>query len=188
MTDPQSGAAAPRRNRRPARTLAAVAATLRATAAATVAAAVAAAVLLLAAGPARADDFRTGDVVIKHPYAAATRAGAKNGAVYLMSLETAGSTPDRLIRASSPASAKVELHTMSMAGDVMRMREVESIPVTPGQPLVMKPGTGYHLMLIDLKAPLKEDDAVELTLEFERAGRIEITAPVHEVAATGHKH
>ncbi|MGE0797425.1 MAG: copper chaperone PCu(A)C [Lautropia sp.] len=144
--------------------------------------------LLAAAGAAAAQDFRAGDVLIKHPYATPSRPGARNAAVYLLSLETRGSAPDRLLRASSPAAAKVELHTMSMTGDVMRMREVGEIPVTPGKPLAMKPGAGYHLMLIDLKQPLKVDDTIRLTLEFERGGKVEVSAPVHEAAESSSGH
>ena len=95
-------------------------------------------------------------------------------------LENTGTASDRLLRASTPAAARVELHTMSMDGGVMRMREVEAIPLAAGETVKMRPGQGFHLMLMQLKAPLKVGDAFPLVLEFERGGRVEVRVDVQQ--------
>ena len=75
----------------------------------------------------------------------------------------------RLVAVSSPAAARVEMHEMSMDGDVMKMREVSGIDVPAGQAVELKPGA-YHLMLMDLKKPIAAGEAVPLTLTFEAKG------------------
>ena len=109
----------------------------------------------------------------------ATLLGAHHGAAWLEA-ENRGDAPDRLLRASTPVAGRVELHDMSMDDKgVMRMREVEGgIPVAAGGAVKMKPGMGHHLMLMDLRKPLKEGDVVPFVLEFERAGRIEAKGTV----------
>lgn len=122
---------------------------------------------------------RAGDVTITHPFATPTPPGVTQGAAYIATLENAGRLPDRLLRASSPVAAQVELHTMSVdAGQVMRMRELPDLPLAPGATLRMRPGNGVHLMLVGLKAPLKEGDSFPLVLEFERGGRAEVKVVV----------
>jgi periplasmic copper chaperone A len=101
----------------------------------------------------------------------------------------------RLVSASSAVAAVVEIHEMSMEGDVMRMRALpKGLALPAGQLVELKPG-GYHLMLMDLKQPLKTGDTVAVTLVFEGADKkretVEIQAPVKALAAAGaekHKH
>lgn len=118
---------------------------------------------------------RAGDVVITHPFATPTPPGAPNGAAYIVTLENTGKEPDRLLRASTPAAQRAELHTMTVdAGGVMRMRELPDISLAPGVPVKMRPGAGLHIMLVGLKQPLVEGDSFALTLEFERGGKTEV--------------
>jgi copper(I)-binding protein len=112
---------------------------------------------------------------------------APTGAVYL-SLENRGKTPDRLVSASSPRAKRVGLHTMTMTGDVMRMREVEGIDLKAGEKLAMSPGSGYHVMLEDLTAPLRNGESFPLALRFEKAGTVNVQVQVMPVAAGGHGH
>jgi copper(I)-binding protein len=72
----------------------------------------------------------------------------------------------RLVEARSPAAAVVEIHEMKMENDVMKMRAVPALDLPAGQTVELKPG-GYHVMLIDLKAQVKEGDVVPLTLVVE---------------------
>lgn len=95
-----------------------------------------------------------------------------------------GDVGDRLVGVTSPRSAKVELHTMSMDGDVMRMREVDAIEVPAGAEVKLAPG-GLHLMLTGLAAPLKTGESVALTLRFEHAGDRTIEVPVGALGAAG---
>ncbi len=135
-----------------------------------------------------------GDIAIGHPYATPSLAGTGNGAAYLASIENKGSVADRLVRASTPASARVEIHTMAVdAQGVMRMREVDGIALAPNAKVQMKPGAGLHLMLIGLKEPLKPDATFPMTLEFERAGKVEVKVIVSqpkpaETATESHPH
>ncbi len=92
-----------------------------------------------------------------------------------------GGAGDRLLSASSPAAIAVELHTMSMDGEVMKMRQVEAIEVPAGKTVELKPG-GLHLMFMGLKAPLKAGSTVPLTLKFEKAGELSVTVPVAQQA------
>jgi copper(I)-binding protein len=156
---------------------------------AAVAGALSAAVVAVAAHGAN-----VGDIAIGHPYATPSIAGTSNGAAYLASVENKGAVADRLVRASTPAAARVELHTMAVdAQGVMRMREVDGIALAPKAKVQMKPGSGLHLMLIGLKEPLKEDASFAMTLEFERAGKVEVKVIVGPpkpagAAASGHMH
>ena len=76
----------------------------------------------------------------------------------------------RLVSASSPLAAVVEIHEMAMDKDVMRMRAVPGLDLPAGKVIELKPG-GYHVMLMDLKQPLKAGETVPLTLVFEDAAK-----------------
>lgn len=151
-------------------------------------------VLASVAWAAAAHGAKVGDIAIGHPYATPSIAGSPNGAAYLASVENKGAVSDRLVRASTPAAARVEIHTMNVdAQGVMRMREIEGIALAPKEKVQMKPGVGLHLMLIGLKEPLKEDATFPMTLEFERAGKVEVKVIVGQPkpargAASGHMH
>ncbi len=150
--------------------------------------------LAVVAALAAAHGAKVGDIAIGHPYATPSLAGTSNGAAYLASIENKGAVADRLVRASTPAAASVEIHTMNLdAHGVMRMREIDGIALAPKAKVQMKPGAGLHLMLIGLKAPLKEDASFPMTLEFERAGKVEVKVIVGPpkpggAEAGGHKH
>lgn len=94
----------------------------------------------------------------------------------------------RLVRAESPAAGVTEVHEMKMEGDVMKMRAVPSLELPAGKTVELKPG-GYHVMLLDLKAPLAKDSTVPLTLVFQDAkgveSKLELTLPVGTTAPGG---
>ncbi len=129
-----------------------------------------------------AHDYKVGDIRIDHPYARPTVAAQTAGGVYL-SMENRGKTTDQLISASSPVAKTAEIHTMSMQGDVMKMREVPHIEIKPSEKIVMAPGHGYHIMLIGLKQPLKIGDSLPLTLRFKNAGTVETKISVENKQA-----
>lgn len=135
---------------------------------------------------ALANPVDAGDLRIDQPIARPSVANQKAGAAYLI-IDNRGSKADKLIAASSPASASVELHTMQMDGNIMRMREVPTIELQPGTKLTMKPGDGYHLMLIGLKQPLKAGDKFPLTLTFERAGKVDVSVSVGDPGKPPHQ-
>lgn len=92
----------------------------------------------------------------------------------------------RLVSAASPVAGVVEIHEMAMEGNTMKMRAVPGLDLPAGQTVELKPG-GYHVMLLDLKQPLKNGETVPLTLVVEgrdgRRERIEVKAPVKALAA-----
>jgi periplasmic copper chaperone A len=154
------------------------------------AACLAAALTLFTLSPAQAHGGQAGDVEITHPYATPSLPGVPNGGAYIVRLENKGKLADRLLRASTPMAQRVEMHTMAMDGTVMRMREVDDVPLAPGAKVEMRPGAGYHLMLMGLKAPLKEGESFPLLLEFERGGKVEVKVVVQvpKGVAAGHEH
>ncbi|MFG6431747.1 copper chaperone PCu(A)C [Roseateles sp. LYH14W] len=72
----------------------------------------------------------------------------------------------KVVAASSPVAAMVEIHEMKMDDGVMKMRAVDALPLPAGQAVALKPG-GYHVMLMGLKGQIKAGDAVPLTLTVE---------------------
>lgn len=93
-----------------------------------------------------------------------------------------------LIEARSPVAGAVELHEMTLVDNVMRMRAVPRIELGAGRTVELKPG-GYHVMLLDLKQPLKPGDTVPLTLVFERRDGTRDEVQVNaDVRPLGHGH
>src|SRR6185312_6384035 len=110
------------------------------------------------------------DVQVDKAWSRATAKGAAVGAGY-MTITNKGASADRLVSASSPAAGKVEVHTMAMNNGVMTMRPATGgVSVDAGKSVSLSPG-GLHLMLMQLKAPLKQGDKVPVTLQFEKAGK-----------------
>ena len=124
-------------------------------------------------------------MTIADAWTRATAPGAKIGAGY-MTIHNASKAPDKLVSISSPAAEKVQTHVTVKDGDIFRMREVKGYDIPAGGAFELKPG-GAHLMLVNLKAPLKEGDRVPLVLRFERAGEIKTELQVGRLTDTG-KH
>ena len=138
----------------------------------------------LIAAPARAQEVKAGDLVITRAWSRATPNGAKIGSGYF-TIENKGTTPDRLVGVSAEIAAKVEVHEMAMKDGVMTMRPLQAgLTIDPGKTVKLAPG-GYHLMMFDLKSPLKQGDALPLTLEFEKAGKVKVTLDVQGIGAQG---
>jgi periplasmic copper chaperone A len=134
---------------------------------------------LMASALAQAQDYKVGDLRIDHPRARPTVASQQSGGAYL-TIENTGNTTDKLIGASSTVAKSVEIHTMAMEGNIMRMREVPNIEIKPAATIAMQPGGGYHLMLLGLKQPLKVGDKFPMTLTFEKAGKVEVSVLVED--------
>jgi copper(I)-binding protein len=83
----------------------------------------------------------------------------------------------RLIGAASPAAGVVELHEMSMVNNVMKMRPITALDLPPGREVQLKPG-GYHVMLLDLKHPLKAGEKVTIELQLETRDGKRVSQPV----------
>lgn len=144
-------------------------------------------ILVFIAASAIADHkFNLGQLTIDHPYARSTAPGQKVAGGF-MKIENKGAA-DQLVSASSPVAGEMQLHTMTMDGNVMKMREVKMIEVPANGSVELKPG-GLHLMFMDIKTPLKAGESVAVKLKFQKAGEVEIKVPVRDISGGGHmKH
>jgi copper(I)-binding protein len=133
-----------------------------------------------------------GAVKVEGAWARPTVQGQAAGGGFLKI--TGGAAADRLVSASAGVSKTVELHSMVMEGDVMRMREIGAIDVPAGKTVELKPG-GLHVMFIGIHQPLKNGDSFPLTLRFEKAGEVKTEMkvmtqagmPAMPMAPGGHK-
>lgn len=149
-------------------------------------------VKIVAAANASPVAQKVGTLTIDQPWSRATPGGAKVGGGYVR-ITNNGPEADRLIGGSFPGASRVEVHEMTMDGDIMRMKPVQGgLEIKPGATVELKPG-GHHLMFMDLKEPLKEGQTVKGTLTFEKAGKVEVEYAVRGLggeapAAVEHKH
>jgi len=111
-----------------------------------------------------------GQIQIEKPWARATAPGAKVAGGYMV-IRNAGASGDRLMGASSPASARVEMHVHLNDNGVMKMREVKGYDVPAKGGFELKPG-GAHLMFMDIKRPFKEGEKLLVMLRFEKTGEV----------------
>ena len=140
----------------------------------------------LVSGTALADEYQVKSLRVSDPFARATPPGAKVAGAF-MSIENRGKEADRLVGVRSPAAGVVGIHEMAMDGGVMKMHAVKGLDLKPGATVELRPG-GYHVMLQDLKQPLKQGDQIPLLLTFEKAGVMEIKVKVEAMGAAAHSH
>jgi len=139
---------------------------------------------LLLIGSTHAQAVKAGDLVIEHAHARTTKGNMPNSATFLQ-IANKGKADDALLSASTAIADRVELHTMSMEGDVMKMRAVDSVDLKAEKTISMKPGQGPHVMLSGLKKTLKAGDKFPMTLTFRKAGAVEVSVEVMDIAAHG---
>jgi copper(I)-binding protein len=138
-----------------------------------------------------AQQFKVNSIVIEQPWMRATPAGADVAGGY-MTITNTGSEPDRLIGGALPQAGRFAVHEMKMSGNVMHMREVQGgLVIEPGQKLELNPNSGYHLMFMNVREPLKRGDTLKGQLRFEKAGLVDVEYRVEGVGAKGpqqHRH
>ena len=128
--------------------------------------------------------------IVKDAWVRGTVAQQKATGAFMQVTSTQGG---KLLSASSPVAGVVEIHEMLMEGSTMKMRSVPALDLPAGKSVDLKPG-GYHVMLMDLKAPLKAGESVPITLVVEgkdgKKESIEVKAPVRALGAAqdAHKH
>ena len=124
---------------------------------------------LMMLSPAVASDLMFGALQFR-----ATIGSMPSSAAYL-SITNHGAMADRLLTAESNLARKTELHTMEVTNGVMKMRQIDGgINIPAGKTIQLVAG-GFHVMLIGLKAPLNADENYQVTLVFEKAGRVKLT-------------
>jgi copper(I)-binding protein len=135
------------------------------------------------AWPARAAEVSAGSLTISASWARATPKGASVGGGYL-SITNSGDSSDRLVGGSTDVAKGFEIHSMTTDNGVMKMRPVTGgLEVKPGQTVELKPG-GYHVMFVGLKHGLKQGDHFRATLQFEKAGKVDVVFTVEGIGAT----
>ena len=137
---------------------------------------------LLAAGTLHAHGTHAGNIHVEEAQARATVGNQANGAAFI-TIENQGAAEDALLSAATSVAGKVEIHNMSMDGDVIKMRAVERIDLKVGEKIEMKPGHGYHIMLMGLKKPLKAGESFPMQLRFRKAGKVQVTVKVMETGS-----
>jgi periplasmic copper chaperone A len=148
----------------------------------------ASAALALLCAPGAASEAEA--VIVKEAWVRATAPGQKAAAAYM---ELTSVRAAALVAAESPAAGRAELHSMSLAGGVMKMRPVQSIELPAGKTVGLAPG-GLHVMLFDVKRPLKAGDRVPIVLAILQAdgtrAAIRVEADVRAIGErkAGHRH
>lgn len=118
---------------------------------------------------------------LEHAFTRSAPAGGV-GAFYVTIVN--GGAADTLVGVATPVAGKAELHESKMENDVMKMRGVARLAIPAGGTVRLAPG-GYHVMLIALTQPLTVGQSVPITLTFEKAGSVEVSASVTKPGATG---
>lgn len=132
-------------------------------------------------GPA-ATKTASSNIALADPWSRETAEGQNAGGAFMIIANT-GTAADRLTGGSTPVAGRVEIHTMTMENDVMRMRQLEDgLEIPAGGEVTLKPGS-FHVMLMDLKRPLKAGDKVPLSLTFAGAGTVETELEVRAAGA-----
>jgi hypothetical protein len=117
---------------------------------------------------------------IKDAFARATNPGQSVGGGYL-TIENPNASADKLISVTYAKAASVQIHEMKMEGDKMIMRDIGTLAIPAKSKVELKPG-GYHLMLMGLKEQLNDGDVIPVTLQFEKAGKVEVNMPVRAMS------
>lgn len=118
-------------------------------------------------------------VTVADPWVRGTVAQQRATGAFMKLTSTDGA---RLVEARSPVAGVVEIHEMTMDNNVMRMRRVDAIDVAAGGATQLRPG-GLHVMLMELRQPLRAGEQLQLTLRFERAGTVQVAVPIQPASA-----
>jgi periplasmic copper chaperone A len=134
--------------------------------------------------PAQSQEVKAGDLVISQPWSRAAPKGAEMASSYL-TVENKGASADRLLGGSAAAAEKLDVQQISMVGGGLTAHPVEGgLAIGPGDKVVLAPG-GYYLALQNLKTPLKKGSKVSITLQFEKAGKIDVAFDVLSPSSKG---
>jgi copper(I)-binding protein len=119
---------------------------------------------------AQAHGTHVGDLLLDHAYAVPSLPGEPHGKAYLRGVNNAAGQADRLLSASTPIAAAVELQSLRRHGNGLHAETVTAIELPPKATTLMRHTGDFQLLLRDLKQPLKDGDRFDLTLNFARAG------------------
>jgi copper(I)-binding protein len=118
-----------------------------------------------------------GELMVHEVMAPASPLAGGNGAVYFMVMNNTAQA-DRLVAVESDVAAAAELHESVEENNVIRMEpRPDGFEIPAGGSVTLAPG-GKHVMLMNLKAPLVEGESFTITLRFQHAPAISLTAPI----------
>jgi copper(I)-binding protein len=120
------------------------------------------------------------EILIEHAYLRATIPGTSISSSY-MEIENKGEKTVTLLSVSSNVSPQIEIHQHTMSDGMMRMRKLNSIDIDAKERVKLQP-SGLHLMLFDVKKPLKAQQEGELTLHFSNKVSVTTQVPVYSPA------
>lgn len=141
--------------------------------------------LVVAAGLSLASVAALAQVKVEGAWARPTVKGQQGGGGFLA---ITSRVADRLVGGSTPAATRLELHAMSMQGDVMQMRQLDAIDLPAGRKVELKPG-GLHVMFIGIKQPLAVGSKMPVILRLEKAGEVKVEfAVMSQPPPAEHKH
>lgn len=133
-------------------------------------------------GSAYARDYKHADLIINHPVARATPVNAPVSGGY-MTITNNGAEADRLISATVDFAGDVQIHEMSMQGDIMKMRQLkDGLEIPAGEKVMLQPGS-FHIMFMKLDKQLNEGETYKATLMFEKAGAVDVMFNVESLMA-----
>jgi hypothetical protein len=121
-------------------------------------------------------------ITVTHAWAKATAPGSPVSGAYF---DITATQAAKLVKVDSPAAGMVEFHEMKLEGGVMKMRPVDGLTLMPGQTITLKP-VGFHVMLMDLKQPLKAGEKLPLVLTIEASGKrseLNVDADIRPISA-----
>lgn len=116
------------------------------------------------------------NVAVQDPYVRLAPSNAPATGAFMV-IKNNGDKDVKVVKAANPVSKVTELHTHLNEGGVMKMRPVPAIDIKAKGEAVLQPG-GLHIMMIDLKAPMKEGDVVPITLTFDDGSNKQVDAKV----------
>jgi copper(I)-binding protein len=129
------------------------------------------------------ETWTLGDLTVQHAWSRASIGAARPG-VFYVEIINGGTTDDALTGIATPAAAMPMLHETVVTDGIASMPHAISVPVAAGATTTLAPG-GFHGMLMDLTAALKEGDSFPVTLTFERAGAVTVDVEVVSIRAEG---
>ncbi len=129
---------------------------------------------------AMAHEYEAGELHIEHPWSREMPPGAPTAAAYFI-VHNKGASADRLVSVATPAAGKAEMHEHIDQNGLMKMQQVQFVTVPAGGEATFAP-MAYHVMLFNLKQPLKDGERFPLTLTFEKAGEVAVQVAVQKDA------
>ncbi|MCC2111454.1 MAG: copper chaperone PCu(A)C [Hyphomicrobiales bacterium] len=143
--------------------------------------------LMLVSVPSMAEMITHGSLELHDAWTRAMPPGARAGGGFMV-IKNTGSEADRLVGGTSPNAGRIEIHEMAVINDIMKMRPVEGgLVIAAGASVELKPG-GYHVMFLDVPKSFVEGETVTVTLDFAKAGSIEVKMPVMAIGTGARMH